>query len=215
MTVINSKPSPNTTGSPNNLQPQVTTLGSPPASMAGTSQPVNELPPPPTAPAAPPVPPAKDNPLGGMMGGGTDANVLDKFFQHLDTVPEGKYGAKIVDFTLGMNNFGELRSTMLFEFLAGELAGMLYAYGQKVTEKSFRYLKSNLQVASGQTLAQANEVYDHLNDCAGPIRDRIVGAVVEIVVVHRESNDRTYVNIDIVKLLQPAPLGTGHSNNIE
>ncbi len=214
MKVLDTNPSPNTTGAPNNLQPQANILGSP--ATTGTSQPVNELPPPPTAPAAPPappVPPPKDNPLAGFMGGGDKPNPLAGFFQLVETVPEGKHVAKIQNYEMSTNNFGEVRAKMSFEFMEGELSGMVYEDSRRVTPKSFGYLKSNLQVASGQTLAQANEVYDHVNDCAGPIRDRIVGAIVELVVVHRVGKDRVFVNVDVVKLLQPAPFGTGHSNN--
>ena len=210
--------SPHPTGAPNNLESQAKILGSP--ATTGTSQPVNELPPPtvPAAPPAPPVPSAGNgNPLTGLMGGGNKPNPLGVLLNSslLDTLPEGKQIAAIKDWGIAVDAFGELRSVMPFQFEQGELEGKQYEYKQKVTERSFRFVRGALEVASGQSLSADNpdDVFDAANNCAGPIRSRIVGALVELEVKHREWNDRTYVNIDILKLLQPAPLGTGHSNN--
>lgn len=179
--------------------------------------PLGASPPPLLAPlggSTPSLTPPGANPVAAMLGR-SSANPLDEFFDplRLDTLPEGRLVALIADWSMAADPFGELDSKMLFRVEEGELVGKEFEEDRKVTTKSFLYLKRAITVAAGQPIADAAEVFDHHNNCAGPIRNRVVGAIVEIRVRHREVNDRVYINIDVVKLLQPAPNGASRSAN--
>jgi hypothetical protein len=176
--------------------------------------------PPGTPPAVPEDPPSPDtaeqppgNPIEIMLH--PSVNPLDEFFNsaRLDMLPEGIYPAEIPDWSLTRDVFGELRSSMIFKLVEGELSGMEYEDRKKAAGRSFGFLRQALETAAATTIREAGEVYDHIANRAGPIRDRVVGAVVEIRVVHKPVDGRVYCNLYVAKLLRPAPTGTSRNVN--
>ena len=142
-------------------------------------------------------------------------NPLDEFFNsaRLDMLPEGIYPAEISEWSITRDVFGELRSSMVFKLVEGELAGKEYEDRKKVGGRSFGFLRQALETAAATTIRAASEIYDHIGNRAGSIRDRVVGAVVEIRVVHKPVDGRVYCNVYVTKLLRPAPEGTSRNVN--
>lgn len=148
------------------------------------------------------------NPLSAVMppgGGDPPDNPLKSFIKQVHDLPQGRYVARITDFSLTRDPFGELQAVLSFEFIEGDFMGRTYQSRQRITAKSFAFLRQNLENATGRALTDPDELYDPVQNCAaGQIRDDIVGAKVEIEAVHREVDDKVYINVNVVKLLQPA-----------
>jgi hypothetical protein len=124
--------------------------------------------------------------------------------------PEGAYEARLTALDITSNNpiLGEdLEANWEFQVLSGSEEGKTFRHRQRLTMRSFPFFKNNLVVASGRKSFSAADLYDSATNQSGPLVKALVGSVVRIAVVHKESRGSTFVNINVVERVS-GPFGS-------
>ena len=137
-------------------------------------------------------------------------NTLEEMLKASNTeeIPEGAYEVRIeaLDITAANPLMGDgFEANWEFQILSGPEEGKTFRHRQRLSEKSFRYFKASLVVASGQKSFTTDELYDSGRNQSGPLARGLAGSVVRLAIVHRESGGTNFVNIRVVERLSGPP----------
>ena len=116
----------------------------------------------------------------------------------MDTVPDGSYKAEITDFSVFVSKKGDYYVSWWFEVLDGAKKGAQLQRFTGLGPKTFNFVKGTVKTVTG-TVPQWSDLF--ADGRTGPIRNGIVGRVVQVSQKSRQSGDRTFVNIYVDKVL--------------
>jgi len=116
----------------------------------------------------------------------------------MDTVPDGSYSAEVTDFSVFVSKKGDYYVSWWFEVADGPHRGSQLQRFTGLGPKTFSFVKSTVKTVTGKVPEWGDLFVDGRT---GPIRNGIIGRVVQLTQKSKQNGERTYVNIYVDKVL--------------
>jgi hypothetical protein len=124
--------------------------------------------------------------------------------REMDRVPDGSYKAVVTDFSVFNTESGDYYVSWWFEVTQGPASGSQLQSFSSVGPNSIKFIKRSVKTVIGK-FPSWNEMFDEGTGRTGAVRNKVVGADVQITQKTNNSKGKDYVNVYIDKTISAQP----------